>query len=221
MLSMFDRHQWVREIHVIGLGGIGSWAAQTLIKLGVAEIHVYDFDYVEKHNTFFQLWSPLDIGKLKVDALVDYVQREGYSTKIIAHAMRVTEVSQLSLSGVVISGVDSMMSRRNIWELLLFNGNVELYMDGRIGGDAFQLYTLNPSDPSQVKLYEAWLYTDDQVTRAPCAQRDDFHSALALQGLILKNLISFARDKQPTEIYHGDLSVVAPNGRATSVVQIP
>ncbi|MDB5184154.1 MAG: hypothetical protein JWO07_835 [Candidatus Saccharibacteria bacterium] len=221
MTSLFDRSKWVREIHLIGLGGIGSWVALWLLKLGVPEIHVYDDDVVEQHNTFFQLWANADVGIHKVQALEEYARREGYATKIIAHPVRVTEDGQLNLRGVVISGVDSMASRYAIWKHLKFNGDVELYMDGRIGGEDFHLYTLNPSHPSQVKVYEAWLHPDDEATPDTCTERDDFDSGVILSGFILKNLTSFARGKRLAVIYHGDLSIVAGLGGAIPVVQIP
>lgn len=221
MSTVFSRTDWSMDVHLIGIGGIGSWLAYYLMKHGIPTLHVYDDDTVEERNAFFQLYRREDAGELKVDALADFARREGLDTEIVPHAERVTEKSELDLSDVVISGVDSMNARHHIWEQVRLNGRVQLYMDGRIGGDNFHLYTLNPSDPSQLKYYEAWLYKSDQADQDPCSTRDDFHAALTLGGFMMKNLISFARDEQPAQVFQGDMSVVAVPGGAIPVVQIP
>lgn len=225
MISIFDRSVWTHEVHLLGLGGIGSWMAFWLLKLGVPEIHVYDNDVVKEHNTYYQLWSKQDIGRLKVEALVDFARREGYDTKIIPHVVRVTEDSELELSGVVMSGFDSMMSRKVLWNShLQYNGMVELYMDGRIGGEEFHLYTLNPSNPEQVPFYKAWLYDDPKPNEEQerCTERDDFHTGIVLSGFMLRNLTALARGgEQLAEIYQGNLSIVVVRGGAIPVVQIP
>ena len=222
MTHIFDPIRWVREIHVIGAGGIGSWLGLFLMKNEVPEVHFYDDDVVEEHNLYTQFYWPEDLGVPKVEALARFAKRMNLTTKIVPHVMRVEKDSDLNFSGVVMSGVDSMDSRINdIWPHLKFNTDVDLYMDGRIGGDTFHLYALNPSVPDQVRLYEAWPYPGSVAGDAPCSIRSDFHSALALNGHMLKSLTSFARGKRPAEILHGDLAVVAVPGGATPVVQIP
>lgn len=221
MTHIFDPIRWVREVHVIGAGGIGSWLGLFLMKNEVSEVHFYDDDVVEEHNLYTQFYWPEDLGVPKVEALARFAKRMNLTTKIIPHVTRITKSSLLEFSGVVISGVDSMDSRADIWSLLKFNTEVDLYMDGRIGGDTFHLYTLNPSVPEQIDLYEAWLYPSSKAGDAPCSIRSDFHSALALNGHMLKNLTSFARGKRLAEILHGNLAVVAVPGGATPVVQIP
>ena len=147
MTHIFDPSRWVREVHVVGCGGIGSWLAFFLMKNDLPKIHFYDDDVVEEHNIHTQLFRRSDVGTSKVEALAAFAEREELDTIVVPHVMRVEETSQLELSGVVISGVDSMDSRKAIWELVKFNTFVDLYMDGRIGGDVLHLYTLNPSSP--------------------------------------------------------------------------
>ena len=44
-------------IHIIGIGGIGSWTAFILAKMGCQDINLYDFDEVEDHNIASQIYK--------------------------------------------------------------------------------------------------------------------------------------------------------------------
>ena len=54
------------EVHVIGLGAIGSHVCEMLARIGVENIHIYDFDTVEAHNIANQNYFYDDVGVLKV-----------------------------------------------------------------------------------------------------------------------------------------------------------
>ena len=211
---------WVWDVHIVGLGGIGSWVALFLMHKGVPVIHAYDDDVVEASNLGHQLWRPSDATRRlpKVVALSEYAEREELETKIVPHQVRVTESSWQNFSGIVISGPDSMASRKAIWSHVAFNSDVDLYVDGRIGGEAFQAYTLNPSDPQQVERYMSSLYSDEMADQDPCATRQDFESALALGSHITHNLTLFVQGRPLSEILNGNMAAVAVNGRPSAVV---
>src|SRR5215813_5940026 len=65
-----------KRIDVIGAGATGSRIVLSLAKLGLENIHVWDFDTVEGHNIANQAYGMGDIGKLKVDALHDLVKAQ-------------------------------------------------------------------------------------------------------------------------------------------------
>ncbi|MBK8200983.1 MAG: ThiF family adenylyltransferase [Bdellovibrionales bacterium] len=57
---------------VIGVGGVGGWAAEALVRSGVGEISVVDFDEVCLSNTNRQIQALSDeVGKLKVQVLAN------------------------------------------------------------------------------------------------------------------------------------------------------
>lgn len=90
---------------VVGLGGVGSFAAEALIRSGVGEIFLVDFDLVCITNTNRQLQAMKGtIGKAKVDILAErlalinpqakvhpikFFYNERTSDKILAHAPQV------------------------------------------------------------------------------------------------------------------------------------
>lgn len=152
-------------ITVIGAGGIGSFAIDALTKMGCSNITVFDHDKVEPHNMPNQRFSPSDMGMTKVEAIRDFVYAST-GTKINAVPRRWTPEDKLS--GIVISAVDSMRTRKQIWKKVRYNPVVRLFIDGRIGGENFEVYALAPVDPDGAKFYAKTLFSDRNAAELPC-----------------------------------------------------
>ena len=88
------------------------------------------------------------------------------------------------LSGIVISGVDSMAARQTIWDNVKFNFDVPLYIDGRIGGEVVQVFTIEPSQINDIELYERWLFPDEEADELPCTARAIMYVGFVIAGLI-------------------------------------
>jgi tRNA A37 threonylcarbamoyladenosine dehydratase len=68
--------QRLRQAHVavIGLGGVGSWAAESLARSGVGNLTLIDFDQVAESNINRQIHATCtSIGQSKVDAMRDRI----------------------------------------------------------------------------------------------------------------------------------------------------
>jgi tRNA threonylcarbamoyladenosine dehydratase len=66
----------IRAAHVavIGIGGVGSWAAEALARSGVGLITLIDFDQVAESNINRQIHADsTSVGKAKVDAMRDRI----------------------------------------------------------------------------------------------------------------------------------------------------
>lgn len=63
------------RILVVGAGSVGSTACEMLVRSGVRELTVLDFDTVSPPNLSRSVYERLDIGRLKVDALRDRLRR--------------------------------------------------------------------------------------------------------------------------------------------------
>ncbi len=66
----------IRAAHVavIGIGGVGSWAAEALARSGVGQITLIDFDQVAESNINRQIHADSNsVGKAKVDAMRDRI----------------------------------------------------------------------------------------------------------------------------------------------------
>lgn len=62
------------RIHIVGCGSVGSTVAENLARCGVTNMTLWDFDRVEPRNLANQIFRQQDIGKLKVDALLDILK---------------------------------------------------------------------------------------------------------------------------------------------------
>jgi molybdopterin/thiamine biosynthesis adenylyltransferase len=208
---------WPDDIHLIGAGGIGSHVLLALIELGARTIHVWDDDTVAAHNRPNQIiYSKSDVGKPKVDGMVRFVESQGYDTTIIPHLERVT--SDTPLTGIVISGVDDMANRKDVWKAVVFNPLVSFYIDGRIGDDVGWVFALDPSDPKDTVRYETTLFDDDEVEDLSCTTRLNPHSALFVAQRVSISLVLFRENKPVKIACYSDLrreatSVPAPAGR--------
>lgn len=155
-----------RRVDVIGAGATGSKVVLSLAKLGIQNIHVWDFDKVEPHNIANQVFGNDDVGKLKVDALKEIVQRQT-GTVIHTHAERVDGTQELG--AVVFLLTDTMASRKEIWTKgLKFKLRTKLMIETRMGADSGRVYTINPSKLPEVKGWESTLYDDKVAETSAC-----------------------------------------------------
>lgn len=193
--GIFDPNRMVDGLTIIGCGGIGASALPTLATLGVRKITIWDPDAVEPRNVASQLmFYPSDIGRPKVE-----VARE----RLLAYGVDGVETRQEyfdgtlhgdSIEGIVISAVDSMVARRQIWDGVKDNPFVTLLIDGRIGGENLVLIVIDPLNPDHVKWYEKFqLFSDDQATPLPCTQRAVVYPAVALGALMAATLAKVQR----------------------------
>lgn len=199
--AFFDPATWTWPVHLIGAGGINNAVGPVLAKMGIREIHIWDDDILEERNCPTEIaYSYRMAGNYKVDAMADTIRylmdanpncRLGLHTdppvsgpnyyyrfdigdqlKIYAHYGRVT--ADTELSGVVISGVDSMASRKTIWQAVRQNFvNIPLYIDGRSAGEDTAIFAFSPANFDDACIYEvSWLYDDAEASPLPCGARN-------------------------------------------------
>jgi tRNA threonylcarbamoyladenosine dehydratase len=57
------------KVILLGVGGVGSYCLDCLVRSGVSDITIVDFDTYDETNQNRQMWSELHEGELKVEAL--------------------------------------------------------------------------------------------------------------------------------------------------------
>ena len=197
-VNIFDSSTWGPAVHLVGAGGINNALGPLLAKMGIREIHVWDNDILEARNCPTEVaYSKRMVGRPKVDAMVSAIKYlVGDATynldgnphltlhpnhpvchdlgywRIYTHFCRVDE--HTPLSGVVISGVDSMASRKVIWQAVK-NSRVDipLYIDGRSAGEMTAIFAFSPFDLENAEIYESdWLFDDKEATPLRCGARN-------------------------------------------------
>jgi len=78
---------------VIGVGGVGSWAALDLALAGVEKIYVCDMDDVEAHNLNRTPFKQGHIGMSKVNAMVDLITERRLETEVVPVDDRIEDVA--------------------------------------------------------------------------------------------------------------------------------
>jgi hypothetical protein len=194
-----------RPISIIGAGGIGSPTALALAKMGCSKIRVYDFDIVEAHNLPNQFYCEGDLGRAKVDALADMAQ---LLAGVSLEGVRERIVDQ-RLSGVVITAVDTMESRKAIWRNgVRYNPQVPLYLDARMGAEVCTVYSIRPVDPDDVAFYDASLYSDAEAQEDPCTARAIIYNVFGAAALLANQVKKFATGEQSFREIHFDLKTL-------------
>ncbi|MDR2660512.1 MAG: ThiF family adenylyltransferase [Lactobacillaceae bacterium] len=84
------------KILLLGAGGVGSYLSLGLAQIGVGEIHLIDFDYIELSNTSRQvLYREKDIGLSKIDVAVKNLKEVAPDSLIVGHNQNIENVEQL------------------------------------------------------------------------------------------------------------------------------
>jgi len=185
------------HITVIGAGGIGSPTTLALSKMGVENITIYDDDKVEKHNLPNQMFRISDLGKSKVEGTRDICKDfAGVDIEIFLQKFETQ-----TANGIVISGVDSMKSRKDIWAKMKFNPAVKLYIDARMGAEVCRILTVKTCDPDDVRWYEKTLFSDDKASVEKCTEKAIIYNTFTISGLVANQVKKFARmESFPREI---------------------
>jgi len=166
-LSVFSPHAFgAKRVDVVGCGATGSRIALLLAKLGVENIHCWDFDTVEEHNVANQIFGNGDVGLLKTGALARILKTQ-CGVDVTAHAEKVTGSTELG--EIVFLLTDMMSSRREIWDgALKLKLRTKLLVETRMGADNGRVYALNPNKPGHIRAWEETLYTDSEAEVSAC-----------------------------------------------------
>ena len=187
-------------IVIIGAGAVGSFTALSLAKMGAEDITVYDDDKVEMHNLPNQFYRLADIDRFKVRALRGIIQDfTGIKIKIFNKRYKAQP-----LSGVVIVTVDSMASRKIIWERAKMNPLVQLYVDSRMGAQVYDIQSFRPTDMDAIKYYEESLHDDKNTLTERCTEKAIIYTVMSMANLLCNMVKRFIQgDKVPMRI-NGD-----------------
>jgi len=181
-MGIFDASQI--SVTLIGTGGIGAITAIVLSKMGVETIALYDPDIVDDVNLPTQFFRLDDLTDFKVDAAGLAVEEFSDDTTVIANAHRVdSQTNPLELSAnVIISAVDSIQSRKDIWKVAR-EAWFECYLDARMAAETFQLYAVSPMD---MAWYTNMLnrQTDENTPDLPCTEKATIYTAAFAAGHI-------------------------------------
>lgn len=104
---------------VVGIGGVGSWAAEALARSGVGRITLIDLDDVCVSNVNRQIHALNgEVGRLKVEVMADRIRRINPDCRVEPVAQFVTPANMASLihcgMDVVVDAIDSIKAKTQL-----------------------------------------------------------------------------------------------------------
>ncbi|MFQ5599574.1 MAG: ThiF family adenylyltransferase [Candidatus Krumholzibacteriia bacterium] len=173
------------EVTLVGAGRAGSQIALVLAQLGVRQ-RIYDGDRLGPENQGLQLYRKEDVtaGKQKVEALREHIGSIVPESCIEVHAEAFEAREDQRRSPVVVIAVDTMETRRRLWERLKNAKGILRLLDVRLGRALVRLHEVRPSHPQDVADYEASLHDDAVAAAADCADEATTHAAAAAAALV-------------------------------------
>ncbi len=153
--------------HIIGCGSVGSTVAELLVRLGITDISLYDFDVVSSHNLANQMFMHSDIKRLKVDAVKDMLCaiNPEVAPKVAVYPEGWTDKTRLS--GYVFLCVDNIDLRREIAKKNKPNQSVKAMFDFRTRLEDAQHYAADWKDIKAVdNLIKSMDFTHEEAKAA-------------------------------------------------------
>ena len=115
--------QRIKQAHVavVGLGGVGSWTAESLARSGVSKLTLIDFDHVAESNINRQIQAvEATVGQAKVLAMRDRIQTFAPHCEVTAIDEFVTPGNW---PGLLPDGVDAVIDACDQWNIKTLMAN--------------------------------------------------------------------------------------------------
>lgn len=200
-VSRFSGAKWFSNIQektvlIAGIGGIGSWTAMMLSRMQLKNIILYDPDVVEAANMSGQMYSKMNIGKPKVQALADTVYNYSEYSSVVEHQESFTE--NTSPCDIMVSGFDNMSARKSFFicwrkHVMSLPENERhkcLYVDGRLSAETLQVYCITGDDEMAMDEYSTnALFSSAEAEQTVCSYKQTTYMANMI-GSVITNLIT-------------------------------
>ena len=190
------------ELHIFGVGSVGSHVTNIAAKAGFKNITVYDMDTVDEENISPQAFTFKHIGMNKTDAIKEIVL-ESAGLQIDARHGEITEETQFDLdpSAIIMCFFDSFEARKLLFEK--FKGMPYMFVDARIGKFDMRHYLIDCMNEEQVTPYAAGL-EGDAVMELGCGLKAAITSNLIVSSKIVMNILAYIKKIKYLIIYIGN-----------------
>lgn len=202
----------LREIMLVGAGGIGSWLALSLTRI-CHTVCIVDGDTIERVNVEGgQLYKTEDISTYKVHALHRICREFGCTQGIDTISEMYSE--ECGMYDICIAGLDNMKGRKEVFESWEKNMNIRLaeadgttreeflFIDGRMIGELFEVFVIQGNHQEQIAEYtEKWLFDDSEVAEADCTTKQTTFVAMGIASMITGLLCNWLANRKLGDDY--------------------
>jgi tRNA A37 threonylcarbamoyladenosine dehydratase len=149
-----------KRVIIFGVGGVGSWCAESLVRSGIRHLTIVDSDCVDVTNVNRQLMATTEtVGQVKVDVLRERLLTINPSAEITAiHEFFTAETAgsfHLDTYDYIIDAIDSLKDKA-LLILMATQTQAKFYSSM---GAALKL------DPTRIKIAEFWKIQGDPLAR--------------------------------------------------------
>lgn len=150
-----------KRVIIFGLGGVGSWCAESLVRSGIQELVLVDSDRVCVTNVNRQLMATTKtVGQVKVEVLKNRLLEINPHANIVAlqdiYEEANTDKFQLDTFDYIIDAIDSLENKMQ----LLYHASLTKATVFSSMGAALKM------DPTRIKVAEFWKVTGCPLGRA-------------------------------------------------------
>ena len=150
-----------KRVIIFGVGGVGSWCAESLVRSGIRKLTIVDSDHVSVTNINRQLMATTKtVGQVKVDVLKERLLNINPSAEITAlqQIFSAETASEFCLEeyDYIIDAIDSLKDKAL---LILMACQTKAKFFSSMGA-ALKL------DPTRIRTAEFWKVTGDPLARA-------------------------------------------------------
>lgn len=191
-----------KDVMLAGLGGIGSYVAFLLSRLGVDRLDLFDDDRVEVGNLSGQLYSSSDVGRHKVTAIANMISN--YSAFYNYNCVSERFTSRNAPEPIMMCGFDNMEARRayfNAWKAMVRGLSADekkkcLFIDGRLAAESFQVFCLTGDAEYNIEKYERdWLFRDDEAEATICSYKQTTFMANMIASVMVNLFVNFCANE--------------------------
>ena len=157
-----------KRVIIFGVGGVGSWCAESLVRSGIRKLTIVDSDRVCVTNINRQLMATTKtIGQVKVDALKERLLSINPSAEITAlqqvFTAETADSFNLDSYDYIIDAIDSLKDKAL---LILMATSIPSIGESRRGAFFSSMGAALKLDPTRIKIAEFWKVQGDPLARA-------------------------------------------------------
>ena len=150
------------RVAVFGVGGVGGWCAESLVRSGVVHLMIVDSDRVCASNVNRQVMATSrTVGQMKVEALRERLQEINPAAEVIAEARvysaETADTFDLGSFDYVVDAIDSMRAKAH-----LINAVTRLERPTLVSS----MGAARKTDPFRIRQSEFWKVRGDGLARA-------------------------------------------------------
>jgi molybdopterin-synthase adenylyltransferase len=173
---------------IIGVGAIGRQVALQLAAIGLPRIQLIDFDLVDETNRTTQGYLAADIGRPKVFATAEAIDRLDPHLEVLTIQDRYRP--KFDPGEAVFCCVDSISARSAIWRSVA--PSCRFWVDGRMLGEALRVLAV--ADPTGCRRYTETLFPQAEAQTGSCTSRGTIYAAGIAAGLMLHQFTRWLRN---------------------------